>query len=307
MEKIIAAAVQWTPVVHDPVRGAAKAAKAIAEAAGEGARLVVFPELWLQGYPYYAGLQMKSPVFQAWRSTYYNAGISLDGAEMQVVQAAAAKHRCNVVMSAHERDGGTLFNSQMFIDDEGRLLGCHRKLIPTQTERMVHGRGDGSDLNVYDTSIGRLGGLLCFEHQMALARYALCDMNCEVHAACWPGFRFLHPVVDASMRQLAFENGSFVIVAREVLTPDDIPDDMPELGDEREHWRMHGGSAIISPMGEYLAEPVYDTETIVYAELDPEQRSLAKWFVDGTGHYARPDVFQLKWDRRPKPPVEITD
>ena len=307
MEKFIAAAVQWHPVVHDPLRGAEKGCEAIAEAAGRGAKLVVFPELWLQGYPYYAGTQMQSAVYQQWRSVYADAAITLDGPEMVLLQKAAAEHDCNVVMSAHERDGGTLYNSQMFIADDGKMLGCHRKLIPTQTERMVHGRGDGSNLNVYDTSIGRLSGLLCFEHQMAPARYALCTLNCQVHTAAWPGFAFLDPIIDASTRQLAFENGCFVIVAREVMSPEWLPDSMPGVGDQGHHWQMHGGSAIISPMGEYLAGPVFDEETIVCAEIDPQQVSLAKWFVDGAGHYARPDVFQLKWDKRPKPPIDIVD
>ena len=307
MDKYLAAAVQWPPTVHDPRAGAEKACQAIAEAAAEGARLVVFPELWLQGYPYYAGTQMESDIYQSWRPVYYEAAIVLDGPEITSIRRAAKKHKCVVVMSGHERDGGTLYNSQMFIADDGKLLGCHRKLIPTQTERMVHGRGDGSDLDVHDTSVGRLGGLLCFEHQMAPARYALCSLGCQVHAAAWPGFPFLDPIIDASTRQLAFENGCFVVVAREILTPDHILEGMPGVGKEGHHWQMHGGSAIISPMGEYLAGPVFDEETIIFAEIDYSQASLAKWFVDGTGHYARPDVFQLKWNRRPKPPVEIDD
>ena len=307
MSKFIAAAVQWTPVVHDAKRGAQKACEAIAEAAGKGATLVVFPELWLQGYPYYAGIQMSSPVYLAWRNVYYDAAISVDGPEMAVIRKAAAKHKCHVVMSAHEREGGTLYNSQMFIGDDGSLLGCHRKLIPTQTERMVHGCGDGSDLNVYETSVGRLGGLLCYEHHMAPARYALCTLHCQVHAAAWPGFEFLHPIVDANSRQLAIENGCFVIVARDVLDPSRIADGMPEVGDEGHHWEMHGGSAIISPMGEYIVEPVLDEETIITAEIDLAMCSLSKWFVDGAGHYARPDIFQLRWDRRPKKPLELVE
>ena len=307
MSKFVAAAIQWKPVVHDPKAGAAKACEAIAEAANAGATLVVFPELWLQGYCYFAGAQLQSEVFQSWRSVYAEAAISIDGPEMKQIQKAAAENNCNVVMSGHEGEGGTLYNSQMFIDDTGALLGCHRKLIPTQTERLVHGRGDGSDLDVYDTNVGRLGGLLCFEHQMAPARYALCTLNCQVHAASWPGFGFLHPIIDASMRQLAFENGCFVIVARDVLTADDLPPGMPDVGDEGHHWHMRGGSAIISPMGEYLAEPVYDEETIVYAEIDLSAISLPKSFLDGAGHYARPDVFQLKWDKRPKPPVDVIE
>lgn len=305
MDKYIAAAVQWKPVVHDAGAGADKACEAITEAAAQRARLVVFPELWLQGYPYYAGTQMASEVYQSWRPVYFDAAITLDGPEITQICEAANEHNCYVVMSGHEREGGTLYNSQMFISADGSLLGCHRKLIPTQTERMVHGRGDGSDLDVYDTDIGRLSGLLCFEHQMAPARYALCTLNCQVHAAAWPGFAFLDPIIDASTRQLAFENGSFVVVAREILDPDDIPEGMPVVGEDGHHWKMHGGSAIISPMGEYLAGPVFNEETIVYAEVDYRQSSLAKWFLDGAGHYARPDVFQLKWDRRPKRPVEI--
>ncbi len=307
MSKFIAAAVQWSPVVHDPERGAEKACDAIAAAANEGATLVVFPELWLQGYPYYSGAQMASPVYQAWREVYFNAAITLDGPEMALIRKAAAQHGCNVVMSGHEIDGATLYNSQMFVADDGALLGCHRKLVPTQTERLVHGRGDGSDLNVYETSTGRLGGLLCFEHHMAPARYALCTMNCEVHAAAWPGHAFLNAGIDACTRQLAYENGCFVIVARDVLSPSGIPDGMPDVGDEGHHFEMHGGSAIISPMGEYLVEPVFDKETIVTAEIDLAARSLPKWFMDGAGHYARPDVFQLKWDKRPKPPVKIIE
>ncbi|MCY4566608.1 MAG: carbon-nitrogen hydrolase family protein [Gammaproteobacteria bacterium] len=305
MNRYLAAAVQWKPVVHDARAGAEKACEAIARAAGEGAKLVVFPELWLQGYPYYAGIEIQSEVYQAWRSVYFDAGISVDGPEVALLCQAAKEQGCNLVMGAHLREGGTLYNAQLFIADDGSLLGCHRKLIPTQTERMVHGRGDGSDLEVHATSVGRLGGLLCFEHQMAPARYALCTLNCQVHAACWPGFAFLDGVIDASVRQLAFENGCFVVVAREVLEPGDIPAGMPGVGGHGDHWRMHGGSAIVSPMGEYLAGPVFDEETIVCAEVDYGEASLAKWFMDGAGHYARPDVFRLKWDRRPKPPIEI--
>lgn len=307
MSNFVAAAVQWYPVVHDASAGADRACDAVREAAKSGAQVVVFPELWLQGYPYWAANQVRTDSFQACRAKLFNEAIEIGGPEIAKIAKAAAKHKCIVVMSAHEKSGGTVYNSQIFINDDGKILGSHRKLVPTQTERLVHGRGDGSGLTVYDTAIGRIGGLQCYEHQMAPARYALCELGEQLHAAAWPGHAFLDPVIDASTRHLAFENGTFVVVARELMNPEHIAASMPEDTGDAQFWHAHGGSAIISPTGEYLAGPVFDEETIICADIDYEQISFAKWWVDGTGHYARPDVFQLQWDRRPKPPVKIID
>ena len=193
----------------------------------------------------------------------------------------------------------------LYIGADGKILGKHRKLIPTQAERLVWGRGDGSDLDVYETPVGRLGGLNCFEHQMAPARIALSSMNMQVHAAAWPGHAFLNDVIDASTRHLAHENACFVIVAREVMSPDRVPDHMPMSEEAAGHWHGHGGSAIIAPGGQYLVAPVFDEETIVTAEIDLADIAVNKWFFDGTGHYSRPDVFQMRWDKRPKPPVDL--
>ena len=305
MNKTVVAVVQWKPSVHDVNAGTARACDAIAEGAKQGAKLVVFPELWLQGYPYWAGNSVRDPAFQGMRPMLFESAISIPGPETDKLCEAARTHRCIVVMSAHERVGGTLYNSQFFIDEQGELLGSHRKLVPTTTERLVHGRGDGSDLDAYDTSIGKLSGLLCYEHMMGPARYALCDLGTEIHAAAWPGHAFLDPMIDAAMRHLSFENGCFSIVAREVMDMDGIAKHMPADRGEPSFWEAHGGSAIIAPTGEYLAGPVFDEETLVIAELDPSAISFAKWWVDGTGHYSRPDVFQLRWNRRPKPPVVV--
>jgi predicted amidohydrolase len=307
MTRFTAAVVQWTPVAHDPVAGSHKAARAIAEAAAQGARLVVFPEAWLQCYPYWAGLSVRDPEYQAWREALYRASISVPGPELATVQEAAAQHRCHVVLSAQERAGGTIYAAQMFIGPDGRLLGSHRKLMPTLTERVIWGMGDGSDLDVFDTELGRLGGLLCFEHQMAPARFALCGLNIQLHAASWPGHAFLDPVIDASTRQLAHENACFVFVARDVMSADRVAGGMPPIVSGREFWNAHGGSAIIAPGGEYLVAPVFDREAILTAEIDLDRIAVAKWFVDGAGHYARPDVFRLEWDRRPKPALAIRD
>lgn len=305
MSKFVAAVVQWAPEAHDAVAGSHKAARAIAEAAAQDARLVVFPEVWLQCYPYWGGMSLREPEYQMWREALFRAAISIPGPELATVQAAAAKHRCHVVMSAQERAGGTLYATQIFIGPDGRLLGSHRKLMPTLHERLLWGMGDGSDLDVHDTELGRLGGLMCFEHQMAPARYALCGLGIQIHAACWPGHAFLDPVIDASMRQLSHENACFVLVARDVMSADRIAAGMPPVTIGREIWNAHGGSAIIAPGGEYLVAPVFDREAILTAEIDLSRIAVAKWFVDAAGHYARPDVFRLEWDRRAKPPLAI--
>lgn len=305
MSSSVVAAVQWAPEVLNPVAAGEKAATAVAEAAGKGAELVVFPECWLQGYPYWSGLAPTNPEYQAFRQISFDTAISVDDPALEPVYQAAAQHKASVVMGLHEKEGGTLFCTQLYIGPDGKMLGKHRKLIPTQAERLVWGRGDGSDLDVYDTPVGRLGGLNCFEHQMAPARIALSSMNIQVHAASWPGHAFLDPVIDASTRHLAHENACFVIVAREVMSPDRVPAAMPMSEDAAPHWSGHGGSAIIAPGGEYLVEPVFDEEAILTAEIDLASIAMNKWFFDGTGHYARPDVFQLRWDKRPKPAVDV--
>jgi len=299
------AAVQWTPSVHDPKAGAQRAADAVAEAASSGARLVVFPEVFLNGYPYFTGLPGVSQEFQAWMQAFHEGAIDRNGDALQPVMDAAAKHGVYVVISANEKAGGTIYNTQFDIGSDGALLGSHRKLMPTLQERLVWGQGDGSDLTVYDTPLGKLGGLLCFEHHMAPARYALQSLGIQVHAAQWPGFPFLTDMIDATNRQTAFENGCFVISAREVMSQDRIAGGMPPSECDPAQYAMNGGSAIVGPDGQYLAEPVFGEETIVLAEIDLDAITRTKVWFDGSGHYSRPDVFQMRWDRRPKPPVDM--
>lgn len=303
----IAAAVQWAPSVHDPAIGAKRAAEAIAEAAGKGAKLIVFPETWLQGYPYFSGLPGTDPEFQTYLQVLHDCAIDGNGSALQPVMDAAAKHGAHVVISAHEKAGGTIYNTQFDIGPQGQLLGSHRKMMPTLQERLVWGQGDGSDLTVYNTSLGKLSGLLCFEHHMAPARYALNGLGIQVHAAQWPGHPFLGDIVDAACRQLAFENGCFVIVAREVMSQDRILPHMPKSGCNPMQYMATGGSAIIGPDGQYLAAPVFEEECIVTAEIDLDRITRTKVWFDGTGHYSRPDIFQLRWDRRPKIPLDIVE
>lgn len=306
-ENIVVAAVQWAPEALNPAAGAEKAAAAVREACSRGAQLVVFPECWLQGYPYWSGLKPSSEEYQACRRLSYDASIAVDSPLLAPVHAAARDCQCTVVLGMQEREGGTLFCTLLFIGPDGALLGSQRKLIPTQAERLVWGRGDGSDIRAYDTPAGRLGGLNCFEHQMAPARLALCSLNVQVHAAAWPGHAFLNPIIDASTRHLAHENACFVVVAREVMSADYLSADVPVAPENEGHWYAQGGSAIIGPGGVYLVEPVYGEETIITAEINLSDISLHKWFFDGAGHYSRPDVFQLRWDKRPKPAVATID
>lgn len=298
-----AAAVQWSPEVLVPSLGAQKAVAAIEEAAREQVQLLVFPEAWLLGYPYWAGIAPQDPEYQQYRQLLFERALDIEGPEIQCVREAASANGVAVVMGLNERRGSSIYCTQAFIGTDGALLGAHRKLMPTISERLVWGMGDGSDLEVHATALGRLGGLNCFEHQMAPARFLLCEKGIEVHAAAWPGHVFLDGIVDASMRHLAHENGCFVIVAREPMSVARVPGETPAPTGSAAHFHAHGGSAIIAPGGEYLVAPVFDRECLVIAELDPARIGLAKWFFDGAGHYARPDVFRLHVDVRAKSPV----
>lgn len=304
MKTIRAAAVQWAPEILDLARGLDKAEQAVAEAARDGAELVVFPETWLLGYPYWASLSVRDPRFLSVAGLLREQALTREGEAMQRLQRIARDTQVTLVMGLHERDGGTLYNAMATIGPDGSLLGLHRKLVPTTTEKLIWGQGDGSDLDAVPTAFGPLVGLICFEHQMTLARFALGSQRPTVHASLWPGHGFLDPVVDASARQLAFENNCFVVIAREVMSADRLRAHLPDFGDEPDRWDAHGGSAIAGPDGRYVVAPVFDRETIVHGELDPRAIDAAQWWYDGMGHYARPDVFRLKWNRGRKSPVE---
>ncbi|MYC00298.1 MAG: carbon-nitrogen hydrolase family protein [Chloroflexi bacterium] len=267
----------------------------------------MFPETWIPSYPYYHSQSANRQAFSALYQRTFENSIAIPGSDWERIAQAAAEAQAHVTIGVNEREphAGTIYNTLAYLGPDGSLLGKHRKLVPTLSERMIWGYGDGSDLDVYDTEVGRLGGLICYEHQMAPARYALSTLGIQVHASVWPGWEQLHPVIDAATRHLAYENACYVIVARETMSPDLLPAGTP-LGEEP-FWHASGGSAIIAPGGKYLVEPVTDQETIIYAEIDLENTIESKRWVDSAGHYARPDVFQLHWDKRPKPPLVIDD
>lgn len=300
MRKVVVAAVQWSPEFHNVDSAISKARDAMRQAAKQGVNLLVFPESWLQGYPYWASISVRDSRFHEFRRALRGNAIRRQGPEMTALCVAAKESHITVCIGFHELCGETIYNSVAYISADGELQRVHRKLVPTTTERLVWGRGDGSDLDPVETECGRLGGLICFEHQMAPARHALCLSGVEIHASLWPGHDTMDDVIDASTRHLAYENGCFVVVAREIMSSDRVPANLPDISDEPERWNTHGGSAIIAPNGKYLAGPLFNEETILAAEIELGQITDTKWWFDGAGHYSRPDVFQLLWDKSEK-------
>ena len=299
--KFMAAAIQASPMFLDREATTDKACRLVDEAAGRGAQLIVFPETWVPTYPFW---DMRRP--DAWLELYRNA-VEVPSAATEQLGEAARRASAYVVVGINERDAqtkGTLYNSILYMGPDGAVLGVHRKLMPSVTERLVWGMGDGSGLHVFDTPIGRLGGLICWEHEMTLVKYAMYARGEQVHASVWPAWTFQRDHIQFGTRQYAYEGKCFVVVACGVLEHASMP----------EGWRSSseghvadGGSAIIGPDGNYLAGPVYEREEILYADIDLRLVAAAKREVDVAGHYARPDVVRLLFDQSPHPAVAPAD
>ena len=291
------AAAQLAPVFLDLDASVAKACDWIAQAGKEDVKVLVFPETWLPGYPVWldnspnAGLWDHAPAKEIYQRLVENSPEVLSPSTNQLCQAAK-EAGVNVVMGLHERSGHTLYNSMLYISEQGQILGLHRKLIPTYTERLIWGRGDGSTLTAVDTSVGRLGGLVCWEHWMPLARQAMHDKRELLHAAVWPAVRETHLLAS---RAYAFEGRCFVIAAGSILRRQDLPrgfallDEMPGDGPFQS-----GGSAIIAPNAEIIAGPIENEEKLLIAKIDPGLATQEQMTLDVSGHYSRPDVFTFR-------------
>jgi nitrilase len=303
---IIVAAVQYAPAFLDLQRSLERAESLILQAGERGAQLVVFPETWLPGYPIWldvapsAGLWDHGPAKEAFALLFDNS-VDIPGPAVDRLGAAARDAGVILVIGVNERDGGTLYNTALYIDADGVLLGKHRKLIPTYTERLIWGRGDGSTMAVQSTAIGALGSLICWEHWMPLARHAMHLGHELVHAALWPAVKEMHLVAS---RHYAFEGRCFVIAAGTVLRRRELPDlelfrEIPGAADDL---LLKGGSAIIDPQGKLLAGPLAGEEGILIAELEPRRVTEGLMTMDTAGHYSRPDVFRFRMEERPLPP-----
>ena len=290
-----------------------KAVALIAQAAGQGASLIAFPETWIPTYPLwiFGAAGWADPVAARVYARMHRNSLMLRSAPMQRLCEAARKAKAVVVMGATEKlseDAGSLYNSQFFIGDDGEVLGVHRKVMPTYTERNVWAYGDGSTLSVFETRVGRIGGLICWEHWMPLARFAMHALHEAVHVAAWPDLPEVHQMAS---RHYAFEGKCFVICVGSYMTLEHIPRDF-ELydriadtgtGGSAPSELLPGGSGIIGPDGSWISGPVAGREEIVYGEIDLGRVLEERLLLDTVGHYNRPDIFELTVNRQPMPHV----
>lgn len=299
-KKFTAAAVQAAPVFMDKKATVEKCCSLIKEAASRGARLVVFPETYIPTYPYWGPdfAESSGHWVRSWVE-YYQNSVMIPGAEVEQVGRVAREAGVYVVVGLSELDArwqGTLYNTALFIGPDGRIMGKHRKLVPTYHERLYWGRGDGSHLSVFETELGKIGGLICFEHRMTLPKYALFTKGEQIHCALWPGWPAgedfdIREYIDVASRAVSMEGQTFVVLSSLYITGDMIPDSFHYK--DKTRWKSCGGSGIISPLGGYLAGPVYDQETIVYADIDLMLIPVAKSIFDAMGHYSRWDVINI--------------
>ncbi len=299
-----AAVIQAAPVYLDLHASVEKALALIADAAGRGAELIVFPETWLPGYPAWldccrdVALWDHEPVKKVFARLMENS-VAVPGPVTEIFSRAAREHQTAINLSVHERvpsgaGRGTLYNTMLMFGTDGALLNAHRKLMPTYTERMIWGMGDGSSLKAVETATFRVGGLICWEHWMPLARYALHASGEDIHIAAWPQVKEMNLVAS---RHYAFEGRCFVIAAGAVMRAGELPPELEPiepLKGNADALVLRGGSAIIAPDGSLIAGPVFDEETILVAEIDLSRIREESLTLDVTGHYSRPDVFDFK-------------
>ncbi len=289
------AVVQAAPMLFDPAETSRRFETLLAEAASAGAELVVFPEAFVGGYPkgatFGATVGARTDDGRALFARYRRSAIDVPGGDLDRMLAAVATHGVHVVVGVVERAGHTLYCSALLIAPDGTLLGHHRNLVPTGTERLIWGRGDASDVAVVDTDLGRVGMAICWENYMPLYRGELYRQGVELYVA---------PTVDCrdtwavTMRHIAVEGRCFVLSATQYAVRADYPPDFPlPAGDPV----IRGGSCVVDPFGTLLTGPVFDRRDVLVADVDLALLDGAYLDLDVSGHYARPDLFQLTTTR----------
>ena len=304
MGKKCTVAVVQAEVAPDVSSALERTAALVGEATRAGAELVVFPETWIPGYPAWldvsrdAALWDHAPVKAVFGRIADNS-VAVSGAACDALAAIARDVGATLVVGISERvdvgaGRGTLYNSLLTIGPDGRLLNHHRKLMATYTERLVWGQGDADGLRAVDTPAGRVGGLICWEHWMPLARQALHEAGEDIHVAVWPTVKEMHQVAS---RHYAFEGRCYVLAAGALMRATALPPELephPGIVTHPDQWVLRGGSAIIGPDGAYVQAPVYDEERVLVAELDLGRIRLESMTLDVTGHYHRPELFEFR-------------
>ncbi len=305
-----AAVIQAAPVAFDREATLDRVATLTAAAANDGAELVVFPEAFVSGYPkgadFGAVVGSRSPGGREWFRRYHESAVDIPGTAIDRLGHIAREHSVQLVVGVIERSAGTLYCTVLFLGPDGTLLGTHRKLMPTASERLIWGFGDGSTMPVIATPLGRIGAVICWENYMPQLRLAMYGQGIELYCA---------PTVDdretwlPTMRHIAMEGRCFVLSANQFARRSDYPADYPVPATDPGSVLINGGSCIVDPLGQVLAGPARDGEAIVTADLDLGQVVRGKFDLDVVGHYSRPDIFRLVLDGSPKLPVswEPTD
>lgn len=309
-KKVKVAVVQAAPVLFDREATLEKAAALILEAGRQGAGLVLLPEAYIPAYPRGFSFGMvvgsrKSEGRELWKR-YWENTVEVPGPATEALGAAAREAGVFLAIGVIERDNqfsrGTLYCTLLYFDPEGKLLGKHRKLKPTGAERLIWGEGDGSTMPVVEAPFGKVGGLICWENYMPLARMAMYAKGVEIYLAPTADYR---DSWQATMRHIACEGRCFVLGCNQFVKKDMYPENLETLEEleDRPEIMCRGGSVIVAPLGDVIAGPLFDEEGILYAQLDMTEVVKSKIDFDVVGHYSRPDVFQLSVNEKTLSPV----
>lgn len=300
----VVVAIAQAEVAPDLATALQRTAESAKSAAAAGAQLVVFPETWIPGYPAWldvcrdAALWDHGPTKSVFGRMARDS-VAVPGPAFDAIAEIAREANITLVVGITERvdkgpGRGTLYNALLTFGHDGRLLNHHRKLVPTYTERLVWGTGDVEGLRAVETHAGRVGGLVCWENWMPLARQALHESGEDIHVAVWPTAHEMHQVAS---RQYAFEGRCFVLVAGALMRASGLPPELeahPDRVASPDEWILRGGSAVVAPDGRYVVEPVYERAQLIVAEIDLARIREESMTLDVTGHYHRADLFEFR-------------